>query len=64
MEDEPRASLRESYGRKARERDPDAIQPWKSEERLRFLTLLQSEEKRTLLELGAGPGKDGKFFHD
>ena len=64
MEDEPRASLRESYGRKAWERDLDAIQPWKSEERLRFLTLLQSEEKRTLLELGAGPGKDGKFFHD
>ncbi len=61
MEDEPRASLRESYGRKARERDLDAIQPWKSEERLRFLTLLQSEERRTLLELNAGPGKDGKI---
>ncbi len=64
MEDELRAGLRESYGRKARERDLDAIRPWKAEERLRFLNLLQAEDRRTLLELGAGPGKDGVFFRD
>ena len=64
MEDELRAGLRESYGRKARERDLHAIQPWKSEERLRFLALLGDEGRRTLLELGAGPGKDGEFFRD
>ena len=64
MEDELRAGLRESYGRKAHERDLDPIQPWKAEERRRFLTLLQEEGGRTLLELGAGPGRDGEFFRD
>jgi SAM-dependent methyltransferase len=64
VEDELRAGLRESYGRKARERDLDAIQPWKAEERLRFLNLLQGEGRHTLLELGAGPGKDSVFFRD
>ena len=64
MEDELQAGLRESYGRKTRERDLDAIRPWKAEERLRFLNLLQAEDRRTLLELGAGPGKDSAFFRD
>ena len=64
MEDELRAGLRESYGRKARERDLDPVQPWKATERQRFLRLLQDEGRRTLLELGAGPGKDGGFFRD
>lgn len=64
MEDELRAGLRESYGRKARERDLSAVKPWTAEERLRFLALLRSEGARTLLELGAGPGKDGEFFRD
>jgi SAM-dependent methyltransferase len=64
VSDELRASLRESYDRKARERDLRPVQPWKAEERLRFLAMLRSEGGRTLLELGAGPGKDGKFFKD
>jgi SAM-dependent methyltransferase len=64
VEGELRACLRESYGRKARERDLSAVPPWKAEERLRFLGLLRSEGRRTLLELGAGPGKDGGFFRD
>jgi len=64
VEDELRAGLRESYGRKARERDLQAVKPWKAEERRRFLVLLREEERRTLLELGAGPGKDGEFFRD
>ena len=62
MDRDLRASLRESYGRKARERDLAATQPWKAEERKRFLDLLRSEGARTLLELGAGPGKDAEFF--
>ena len=64
MEDELRACLRESYGRKAHERDLAAVQPWKAEERARFLRLLQGEGRRSLLELGSGPGKDGAFFRD
>lgn len=64
MEDELRTGLRESYGRKARERDSAAVKPWKAEERQRFLALLRDEGRSTLLELGAGPGKDGEFFRD
>jgi SAM-dependent methyltransferase len=64
VEDELRAGLRESYSRKAWERDLDAIQPWKAEERRLFLALLQDEGRHTLLELGAGSGKDGVFFRD
>ncbi len=64
VEDELRACLRESYGRKARERDLSPVQPWKAGERRRFLALLQEEGGRALLELGAGPGKDGEFFRD
>jgi len=64
VEDELRAGLRESYGRKARERDLNAVPPWKAEERRRFLALLQDEGRSTLLELGAGSGRDGEFFRD
>ena len=64
MEGELRASLRESYGRKAKARDLATVQPWKAEERTRFLELLRSEGRQTLLELGAGPGKDAEFFRD
>ena len=59
-----RAGLRESYTREARGRDLSPVQPWKAEERSRFLGLLRDEGRRKLLELGAGPGKDGAFFRD
>jgi SAM-dependent methyltransferase len=57
-------SLRESYNRKAQERDARLIQAWKLEERNTFLSLLRQEQKRTLLEIGAGTGQDGQFFQD
>lgn len=57
-------SLRESYNRKAQERDARLIQTWKLEERNTFLSLLRQEQKHTLLEIGAGAGKDGQFFQD
>src|SRR5688500_1070680 len=57
-------SLRESYNRTAQERDHDNVQPWKVEERQHFLALLQEENKRHLLEIGAGPGRDSKFFQE
>lgn len=64
MNNELRSTLRESYNRKAQDRDRATIQAWKVEERLSFLRLLQQQHTRTLLELGAGTGKDGKFFQD
>jgi len=56
--------LRESYDRMAQVRDGATVQPWKVEERGGFLNLLRDREARTLLELGAGPGRDGQFFRD
>ena len=56
--------LRQSYNRMAKERDKGKIAPWKIEERDQFLSLLQKENKKTLLEIGAGTGIHGKFFQD
>lgn len=61
---ELRNDLREAYNRKALERESYPIADWKIKVRQDFLTLLQAEHKHTLLELGAGPGRDAKFFQD
>jgi SAM-dependent methyltransferase len=58
------ADLRESYNRNAPEREKYGVESWKIEERQRFLALLQQEGKQRLLEIGAGPGRDGKFFQE
>src|SRR5688572_17258818 len=57
-------TLRESYDRYAQEREASVMQDWKVEERSKFLSLLQREYKNTLLEIGAGTGRDAKFFQD
>ena len=57
-------NLIESYNKYAHERDAYKKEAWKIEERAIFLALLQSKEKRSLLEMGAGPGHDSKFFQD
>jgi SAM-dependent methyltransferase len=56
-------NLRRYYDDEAAERAQDASYPaWKAQERERFLRLLQAEGKRTLLEIGSGPGRDALFF--
>jgi len=62
MNGELRSRLRESYNRKAHERDGRTLQTWKIEERRTFLRPLQQEQKRSLLEIGAGTGLGAKFF--
>jgi len=57
-------SLIESYNNHAQERDTYKIEMWKVEERANFLNLLQSKNKHSLLEIGAGTGRDSKFFQD
>jgi len=57
-------NLVESYNKYAQERDAHKKEVWKIEERATFLALLQSKEKRSLLEIGAGTGHDSKFFQD
>ncbi len=59
-----RDNLRLTYDRQAPARDDGHIQDWKAAERAAFLALLQKENKCSLLELGSGPGRDGKFFLD
>jgi SAM-dependent methyltransferase len=56
--------LRQSYDRKAEERDKRELSAWKIEERAYFLSLLQVEGTRKLLEIGAGTGQYGKFFQE
>jgi SAM-dependent methyltransferase len=58
------ANLRTAYDRKVEERIAKAPEAWKVTERGRFLDLLQAERKRTLLEIGAGPGRDSLFFQE
>ena len=56
--------LRSTYDKTARDRDAVKASAWKVEERKRFLGELQAAEKKTLLELGAGPGRDALFFKE
>ena len=59
-----RDNLRKTYDRQANQRDAGSIQEWKEKERANFLHLLQKEDKHTLLEIGSGPGRDGRFFQE
>ena len=61
---ELRDNLRKTYDKYAQERESYAISDSKIELRSNFLSLLQKENKKTLLEIGAGPGRDSKFFQD
>jgi SAM-dependent methyltransferase len=56
--------LRKTYDLSATDRDGRDISLWKQEERQSFLELIKKEQKTTLLEIGAGPGKDSRFFQD
>lgn len=58
------ADLRAAYDRAVEERETKPISPWKLEERQRFLDLLRQEQKTTLLEIGAGTGRDSLFFQE
>lgn len=56
-------SLRAAYSlESAAQRDTSEKEDWKLVERQQFLALLQQEGKTTLLEIGAGTGKDSLFF--
>ncbi len=56
--------LCETYNKYAQERESGIIQDWKIAERERFLLALQKENKKKLLEIGAGTGRDSRFFQD
>lgn len=56
--------LRQSYNNFANEREKNKQQEWKIKLRDSFLELLMNEGKTTLLDIGAGTGRDSKFFMD
>jgi SAM-dependent methyltransferase len=62
--DKLRDNLRESYDKYAQERESSVMQEWKIGERSIFLSFLQREHKKTLLEIGSGTGRDSRFFQD
>lgn len=64
MYDQVITDLRECYNQMAEERSQKRVAVWKEEERAHFLSLLEREGKRRLLEVGAGHGRDSKFFQD
>lgn len=57
-------NLREFYNADASDRNQREKSDWKIDIRNNFLNLVKSENKSTLLELGAGTGHDSKFFMD
>jgi SAM-dependent methyltransferase len=59
-----RDGLREAYDRDAQRRDESKMEAWKAVERDQFLKRLLGECKRSLLEIGSGPGRDAKLFQD
>jgi cyclopropane fatty-acyl-phospholipid synthase-like methyltransferase len=64
MTNEIKEILKQSYNNYAHERDKNQLQEWKRKVRDSFLKLLLNEDKSTLLDIGAGTGKDSKFFMD
>lgn len=59
---EVKGVLRQAYNNFAYEREKNKLQDWKVRPRDSFLELLISEGKSTLLDIGAGTGRDSKFF--
>jgi SAM-dependent methyltransferase len=57
-------SLRKSYNSNAEGRDNFRIEKWKIRERDNYELLLQKENKISILEIGAGTGKDSKYFQE
>lgn len=53
--------LRAAYNTRASKREGSDISTWKVRERDMFLELLTGGGSQTLLELCAGPGRDGLF---
>ena len=57
-----KVNLIEAYNQQAEQRNKHEIENWKAAERAYFLSLLQKENKRNLLEIGSGHGRDSLFF--
>jgi SAM-dependent methyltransferase len=59
-----KTNLIQAYNRQAEQRNKGGIQDWKVVERAYFLSLLQQQNKQSLLEIGTGHGRDSLFFQE
>lgn len=64
MTDSLRDRLRQAYDTGAEARDLSPLPEWKVAERAGFLYQIQKDQLCTLLEVGAGTGRDSRFFAD
>jgi SAM-dependent methyltransferase len=64
MSDEIKENLRQAYDNFANDREKNDQQSWKLEVRQKFLDLFKQSGKKSILEIGAGTGKDSRFFKD
>lgn len=55
-------TLIESYEKYAYQRESSTTDEFKKRERSEFLKLLKVERRKTILEIGCGPGRDAQFF--
>jgi ubiquinone/menaquinone biosynthesis C-methylase UbiE len=56
-------ALKQAYNHFAEHRDKGSMEPWKYQERENVLQRLKDEGKVSLLEIGAGTGRDSLYFH-
>ncbi|MCD9020273.1 class I SAM-dependent methyltransferase [Cohnella silvisoli] len=54
--------IRQAYNNYAEQRDLAQMEPWKFKERQRFLQSILEEDLNSILELGAGTGRDSLYF--
>jgi len=64
MDQSEKITLKQAYDKHAEQRDRGGIEPWKARERERFLHRLKGERRASLLEIGAGPGRDSLYFQE
>lgn len=64
MDQQLLTQLRTAYDAMVQEREGKTLHSWKAAERARFLAMIQAEGKGTVLEIGAGTGRDSLFFQE
>ena len=62
MLDDSREALRQAYDNSAHARDRADLPEWKRLERSVFLSRLQTDKLKKLLDIGAGTGRDALYF--
>jgi SAM-dependent methyltransferase len=59
-----KSNLKKYYDQEAALRDLSEKEEWKKTQRSHFYNYIKAENKKTLLEIGAGTGSDSQYFMD